>query len=84
MCDNCNDPEGRDCTGGAILAGCWCRNGEAWPVCGHDAGARVAAEPILLADIPDPGMLAEFDSWGLTDGNADRHASARRSARVRA
>jgi len=83
MCDNCNPPEHQDCTGGVILAGRSSRNGEPAPVCGQNAGARLAADSVLRAEVPYPGMLGEFDSAWLADGNADRKASARRRSHVR-
>jgi hypothetical protein len=84
VCDSCNEPEHRNCTGGAILVGCSSRNREASPVCSHKAGAYVAAGSVLLAEVPRPSVLAEFDFVELTDGNADRQPSARRSLGVRA
>jgi hypothetical protein len=51
MCDDYNALGHRPRTGGAIFTGCTSRSRELFPVCADEAGARVVAELVLLADV---------------------------------
>jgi len=64
MCANCKTSDYCDCTAGASLAVCSCQTGERCTVCGHEAEARVAADPSALTEVAGPEVFVDYYAEG--------------------